>query len=149
MKVRIYFNLHRRLWSVQSYVKGKGWRVIGHAREVYLSDVTFKVSEAGRQRVIREKRKNVHAYAIGTLEYTIGGLLPDGTAWTRYTGTNPFPNEAHKVDGRACWEPVSYNPYRGPDFMMGDWAVDVLPRVLFMPKGKVFGLTSVGEEIYC
>ena len=32
-----------------------------------LENVTFKVSEAGRQRVLREGRKNVHAYIIGDL----------------------------------------------------------------------------------
>lgn len=67
MKVRVYYNLNRAVWSVQHYIPGKGWRVREYLDSLVLEDVTFKVSEAGRQRVIREGRKNVHAYAVGTL----------------------------------------------------------------------------------
>jgi hypothetical protein len=42
-------------------------RVILHATELSLVNCTFKVSEAGRQRVLSEKRKNVHAGVQGTL----------------------------------------------------------------------------------
>lgn len=62
MKVKIYWNLRRDCWSIQH--KGK---VIGYADTAILQDVTFKVSEKSRQRVIREKKKNVHAFACGTL----------------------------------------------------------------------------------
>lgn len=62
MKVKIYWNLHRKCWSVQH--KGK---IIGYADSILLNDVIFKVSEKSRQRVIQEKKKNVHAFACGTL----------------------------------------------------------------------------------
>ncbi len=53
-------------------------RVIGYTESVNLEDVEFKVSEAGRQRLLREKRKNVHAFAIGTVAFLI--VFPvDGT----------------------------------------------------------------------
>jgi hypothetical protein len=64
MKVRVYFNLHKKLLSIQTKVNG-AWKVISHRQSVSLSDVTFKVSECGRQRVIKNKRKNVHAYICG------------------------------------------------------------------------------------
>jgi hypothetical protein len=41
------------------------WKVIKHTDSISLADVKFKVSEAGRQRVLREKRKNVHAFIEG------------------------------------------------------------------------------------
>ena len=67
MKVFVYWNLHKQVWSVKALEgKDKG-RVIYHAQNVTLSDCTFKVSEAGRQRVLREKRKNVHAGVVGQL----------------------------------------------------------------------------------
>ena len=53
MKVDVYFNLHKKLLSVRH----KG-RVIHHSNYVKIINPTFVVSEAGRQRVIREKRKN-------------------------------------------------------------------------------------------
>lgn len=73
----IYFNLHKRCWSLKSErttqpegtvfttptVKG---RVTGHADTILAVNVTTKISEAGRQRVIREKRKNVHAGIVCT-----------------------------------------------------------------------------------
>lgn len=61
---RVYFNLHKKLLSVQAKVNGS-WKVIKHVLNINLTDVKFKVSEAGRQRVLREKRKNVHAFIEG------------------------------------------------------------------------------------
>lgn len=61
-----------------------------------LYNVKFKVSEAGRQRVIKEKKKNVHAFIEGT--------------W------NGLP-----VDFDPCYESldrkISYNPYKGSMFI--------------------------------
>lgn len=64
--VRIYFNLHKKKFSVQAKVD-KRWKVVAHVEDAYLKNASFKVSESGRQRVIKEKRKNVHAFIIGTL----------------------------------------------------------------------------------
>lgn len=65
-RVRVYFNLHRKLFSVQEKTS-KGWRVWLHANQITLENAVFKVSEAGRQRVIREKKKNVHAFVEGSM----------------------------------------------------------------------------------
>jgi hypothetical protein len=66
MKVFVYFNLHRKLFSIKALEGDMKGRVIAHRQQVLLNDATFKVSEAGRQRVIRERRKNVHAGVSGT-----------------------------------------------------------------------------------
>jgi len=60
MKIQVYFNLHKRKLSVRH--KGK---VIEHASQVLLKNATFHVQPAGREKVLREKRKNVHAYVSG------------------------------------------------------------------------------------
>lgn len=88
---RVYWNLHKKVWSVQGYVKGRGWIVLFHMPELWMENVTFKVSEAGRQRVIRTRRKNVHAYAVG------------------------FLCDIFQHSPQA--EKVSYNPYRGNTFV--------------------------------
>lgn len=62
MRVKVYFNLHRKCFSVMH----KG-RVASHLNNVLLSNVEFKVSEAGRQRVLKDKRKNVHAFVVGDI----------------------------------------------------------------------------------
>ena len=63
MKYDIYYNLRKKCLSVRD---GKSRKVVGHIHRVWLADVDFKVSEAGRQRVLREKKKNVHAFVRGT-----------------------------------------------------------------------------------
>jgi hypothetical protein len=61
-KVKAYWNLRRNCWSIM--VKRK---VIGYASTLLMRDVTFKVSEKSRQRVISSKQKNVHAFAEGII----------------------------------------------------------------------------------
>jgi hypothetical protein len=61
-RVFVYRNLHRKCYSVKSLKTG---RVIAHVDSIDLINVVFRVSEAGRQRVLREKRKNVHAGVVG------------------------------------------------------------------------------------
>lgn len=62
MRVEVYWNLHKHVWSVRH----KG-RVIKHLDFVTLRDVTWVVQPAGNARVRREGKKNVHAFARGTL----------------------------------------------------------------------------------
>lgn len=65
MKVFVYYNLHKHTFSIQSLEGNKKGRVISYSNQLILSNVTFKVSEKGRQRVLKEKRKNVHAGIVG------------------------------------------------------------------------------------
>mgnify|MGYP006273192591 FL=1 len=67
MKVFVYFNLHKKLFSIKAMEGEKKGKVIGHVPAIVLDNAKFKVSEAGRQRVIREKRKNVHAGVVGDM----------------------------------------------------------------------------------
>ena len=61
-KVMVYYNLHKKTFSVRYDNK-----VILHADYVRLSDVEFRVRTGGKERVRQEKNKNVHAFVIGTL----------------------------------------------------------------------------------
>ncbi|UJD21184.1 hypothetical protein SEA_SORORFAGO_87 [Mycobacterium phage SororFago] len=66
MRVFVYFNLHRKMWSVKALEGPKKGRVVYRSNgPIVLRNVTGKVSEAGRQRVLREGRKNVHAGLVG------------------------------------------------------------------------------------
>lgn len=61
--LRVYRNLHKGNFSVQSYIQDKsGYRVTDRVTSAILEDCSFRVYEAGRQKVLRERRKNVHAY---------------------------------------------------------------------------------------
>ena len=98
MKTEIYRNLHKKCFSVRQ----RG-RVVGHLMDdptehVLLKDVKFAVQPAGRRKVLREKRKNVHAFVRGDM---VSPLSYDDTHfWTKA----PFDKE------------VTYNPYKGNTF---------------------------------
>lgn len=104
MKVFVYWNLHKSVWSVKALEGPDKGRVIGRKRNVLLADVTGKVSEAGRQRVLREGRKNVHAGLVGTLaslDDQHGQNVATGTEWIGDTITyNPrkYTSFVHTVD---------------------------------------------------
>lgn len=83
-KVEVYFNLHKKVFSVRD---GKTKRVITHLKEVHIKDAVFRVSEAGRQRVLRDKRKNVHAYVKGEL------VAYDDSSSTKLGYYNPYTTE--------------------------------------------------------
>ena len=62
-RVQVYFNLHRKTFSIRD---ARTKRVVGYADNIMLHDVLFVVNQSGRNRVLREKKKNVHAYCEGT-----------------------------------------------------------------------------------
>lgn len=114
MKVRVYFNLAKKLLSVQAKVNGV-WKVVRHCQSISLTDVVFKVSERGRQRVIKNKRKNVHAYICGTV-----------------TEGQSNPNEWMDL--------ITYNPYKFEKFYDGEKYVDTADRVFI--KGRMVYATN-------
>lgn len=99
MKVFVYFNLHKRCFSIKALEGVNKGRVIAHKHNVVLYDATFKVSEAGRQRVIREQRKNVHAGVSGT--------------WLNQA-YDVRTVELSQITGRS----VMYNPYKYDSFIV-------------------------------
>lgn len=74
MRVKVYKNLHKDCYSVVNLATG---RVCDHSHAVVLYNAEFRVSEKGRQRVLRTKQKNVHAYVVGVLASMRGKVFPD------------------------------------------------------------------------
>jgi hypothetical protein len=62
-RVMVYYNLHKHTFSVQ-----KNGIVVFHADYLKLKDVEFRVRVGGKEKVRKEKSKNVHAFVIGVLE---------------------------------------------------------------------------------
>lgn len=79
--VQVYFNLHKHLWSIRQ--KGK---IIAHVRTVLLRNCRFHVSESGRQRVLNDRRRRVHAWVIGDL-VEMDGADP---GWSDEVSYNPY-----------------------------------------------------------
>ena len=92
MRVRVYWNLHKKCWSVQCCKSNK---VVLHANELTLTKCNFVVRKAGQKRVREERRKNVHAFVVGEI------------------------TEAHPYRMPDNWR-VSYNPFKNDTFMQGD-----------------------------
>jgi len=86
MKVKVYFNLHKNVFSIVALEGTNKNKVVGYANTLELQNVTFKVNESGRQRVLKEKRKNVHAYVVGYLK----GLSNNSIDSSNHISYNPY-----------------------------------------------------------
>lgn len=114
---RAYYNTNSKNWTIQEKTSG-GWRKVSSVTSGVLTNVHFKVFEAGRERVLREKRKNVHAYA-----YFDEISPPDYTSGETFT--------------------VRYNPYSSDKFMV----VPMDRFSPFVKGAKIAHLSSVGSNL--
>ena len=101
MRVFVYFNLHKKCFSIKALEGDRKGKVIAHSDTVVLEGCKLMVSEAGRQRVLREKRKNVHAGVSGT--------------WIHYC-TNRADNAFDFLS--MVGKQVTYNPYKYASFVV-------------------------------
>jgi hypothetical protein len=111
-KVKVYWNVRAGLWSVMD---ARTRRVLGSATQVLIRDATFLVSEAGRERVKRERCKNVHAFVIGDLEAAIWHSAPEGAAACEWDWKPMHNNYLRNVANQRGIR-VTYNPYRDQGF---------------------------------
>ncbi len=95
-RVYVYFNLHKKCWSVR-----QSGKVVKHTDRISLKDAKYLVGEAGRKRVLKEKKKNVHA--------GVSGFVVDEIPWP--------------MDEISF--PVTYNPYKNKTFVARDGIFDV------------------------
>jgi len=61
-RIRAYYNLHRKCFSVQDYQTGL---VTEHTDKLFVTNAMFVVRESGNKKVKRVGRKNVHAFVNG------------------------------------------------------------------------------------
>lgn len=95
--VKVYKNLHNGLFSVM-----QDNLVVAHVESFTMHNVVFKVNEKARQRVILEKKKNVHAF--------VAGMLID-------------------VNSKCSFKhgaKITYNPYKYTSFIFADTEKEAL-----------------------
>lgn len=99
-RVQVYWNLHKNMFSVRDKKTNK---VIAHTDSIILNNVKFVVHESGRQRVLKEQRKNVHAYVEGDV------------------CIRPYSSVDYAIY-RKMENPVQvkYNPYKKSTFYLND-----------------------------
>mgnify|MGYP000002174594 FL=1 len=75
LPTRCYRNLNTGLMSLTQQID-KSWIVVGHTDNLVIRHPKLYVSQRGRQRVLKDGHKNVHAYAQGVLEDLSLSSLP-------------------------------------------------------------------------
>jgi len=114
--VKVYRNLNNQMFSIVATSGTYKNKVVAHAQTVMLSQVEFKISQAGKRRAVIEKTRNVHAWAVGTIE----------TVDTAQT-------QQHNLS------PISYNPFTSDSFYYKN---NLLPLhctdSLLLENGKAF-----------
>ena len=91
--VRVFKN-----WKLGCYNIMQSGKLLTSAKQVRLSGVEFLVRESGRRRMLEQGRRNVHAYAVGTL---VDYAHPEET------------RDLARIQGRG----VHYNPYKHSSFV--------------------------------
>jgi hypothetical protein len=100
-KIEVYRNLHKNCFSVRH--KGKVVGYLYDNEQLALTNVTFAVQPAGRAKVLRENKKNVHAFVRG--EYV---------GFENNLTNNLYFGKFEDLDFYA----VSYNPYKSDKFVV-------------------------------
>jgi len=127
MKYFCYFNLHKHVFSLRSH---KTKLVEYHSTTVRLSNCVLKVSQAGRDRVLKEKRKNVHAGVLGEL------------------CDKDFDIDIEALEGDFI--ELTYNPYKYDSFVVKTTGVAVeSAETIILHNKRVFGkgVSSLPLEI--
>ena len=121
MRVEVYWNLHKRLFSVRALEGDNKGRVIEHAYTVSLVNAKFAVQPAGRERVRQEGKKNVHAFVRGRLIPTHGNF-------------NPFDPPPREV----TYNPYMYDTFVDTEFKSAIHTADYVDMDVMLGKGKPY-----------
>ena len=111
MRVESYWNLHKHVFSIRALEGDSKGKVIEHVSHTTLHDVTFAVQPAGRAKVLREQKKNVHAFVRG--DHRNMRTEEVDARLDEYQGIPPFWMEEN-------WVKVTYNPYKYDSFVDTD-----------------------------
>ena len=120
-RIRAYYNLHRKCFSVQDYQTGL---VSEHTYQLFVTNAMFVVRKSGNERVKQEGKKNVHAFVNGIRTKYRQGVMPDFASYkVRYDPyTMDYFHYRRIVNGDTEWLPVDRH-----------WIGNVY---LYMNKGK-------------
>lgn len=102
-RVEVYRNLKFKDRVVYSIRDKKTGLVLGHATDLLLSRCKFVVNQKGRERVLRDKKKNVHAWiegSFGVIHVGDDKIFGDGTP----IYYSPYTNTHFEIEN--CGEPI-------------------------------------------
>ena len=131
MQVFVYYNLHSEKWSVKALDGEFKGLVVAHCDSIELDNCRFKVSQKGRERVLKEKQKNIHAGITGDVIRASGidfkkpvNILQDIIVIDLFS------------------EEVTYNPYKYQQFVLkeNDSLYVQRAKTVVMTDKKVFAV---------
>jgi len=108
--IEVYKNVTRKCLSIR-----QGGRVVLHTDYICLKNVVYKVSQVGRERVIREQKKNVHAFTRG--------LIVD-------------PQTINEAGHGPVWSNISYDPYVSTQFHISKYDAEFNPHQSYIKRSK-------------
>lgn len=118
--IQIYRNLHKSV-DTHFYSLKKKNKVFAYSEFIIVKDAQFKVNEAGRQRVLNTKRKNVHAFVVCQ---EINFVMDDKTLEKKWTTCYGVPRK------------IIYNPYVSGEFLYEDGKpIDKVSRLILNKNG--------------
>lgn len=85
--VRIAYHAVKRCFSIRD---AKTRKVIGYTDRIVLRNVCFLVSQAGRERVLKERVKHIHAYVLGLFEQDLQQLSRENEGCDDEAYYNPY-----------------------------------------------------------
>ncbi len=103
---KVYRNLNNGKLSIQ-----ENGLVVGHADNIIMLNVVFKVNQIGREKVIKEKKKNVHAFVIGEIACTEGFTSFKGRSLKR-TNTDKLHNTNRYYRGNVVYNPFKFDHFK-------------------------------------
>lgn len=112
MRVFVYWNIPKGCWSVKALEGESKGMVILHAPDVRLDNARFNVQEGGRNRVLKEGQKNVHAGVVGDL---VSAMVSDEILGDMLDEV-PDLNNPPPLVSAPYLSPVHYVPAIGPYF---------------------------------
>ena len=118
-KIEVYRNLHKNCFSVRH--KGKVVGYLYDDEQLALTNVKFVVQPAGRAKVLRENKKNVHAFVRGEYVGFIGfrsGPYDKKVGLGGYESVLPTEEMYFGKFEDLDFYAVSYNPYKSDKFVV-------------------------------
>ena len=111
LKVEVYRNLHKNCWSIRDC---KTKKVIKHVQSAHIKNAELVVQPAGRAKVLREQRKNVHAFVRGQLE----GSWNDHIESSSSISPIVLFFSARQPRNWPVAQHIAYNPYKYDSFVL-------------------------------
>ena len=123
-RVYVYKNLHRNCFSIR-----QDGLIKAHTDGVCLYDAQFRVGKKGRERVLKEKRKNVHAGVSGYIDrdWDLQSSPPTNFLGVIY---DPYKYETFihaDINDRSKWSPIFWSSSARLSHVDGKARIDAVP----------------------